>query len=134
MGRSNIDLGASSCKSLELSTGEWKDALADRKQPEDFTDFQSLYDWVRSVAGPVKGLGEMTEYDVARRLGVWLGLEPVVVYLHRGTAKGAKKFGVKGKTAPLYAFPQEIQALGAIHAENFLCIYEDRIPDGTNSA
>lgn len=109
-------------------------ALADRMQPEDFTDFQSLYDWVKSIAGRVKGLGSITAYDVARRLGAWLKLEPVVVYLHGGTTTGAKKFGVEGEIAPLDGFPQEIQALGATHAENFLCIYKDRIPYGTNNA
>ena len=52
----------------------------------------------------------------------------VVLYLHTGTAAGAKKFGVEGEIAPLSAFPKEIQALGATHAENFLCIYKDQIP------
>lgn len=103
-------------------------ALADQMQPEDFKDFQSLYDWVKSVVGRVKGLGATTAYDVARRLGAWLRLEPVVVYLHTGTATGARKFGVEGEIAPLSAFPKEIQALGATHAENFLCIYKDQIP------
>lgn len=101
-------------------------ALADNKQPEDFQDFNTLHDWVWSVAERVKGLGEMTAYDVARRLGVWLGKEPVLVYLHRGTKEGARKFGVNGETVELNAFPPEIQMLGATHAENFLCIYKDQ--------
>ncbi|NJN76608.1 MAG: hypothetical protein HC796_11035 [Synechococcaceae cyanobacterium RL_1_2] len=102
--------------------------LAVKKQPEDFTDFQSVYDWVKSIVTRVKGLGATTAYDIARRLGAWLRLEPVVVYLHAGTAAGARKFGVKGEIAPLSAFPKEIQSLGAIHAENFLCIYKDQLP------
>ena len=103
-------------------------ALADPVQPESFKDFQGLHDWVKSVTNRVYGLGATAAYDVARRLGAWLGLELVVVYLHAGTATGARKLGVKGKTARLSAFPKEIQALGTTHAENCLCIYKDRIP------
>ena len=102
-------------------------ALDDQVQPESFKDFQALHNWVQSIVGRVKGLGVTTAYDVARRLGVWLKIEPIVVYLHAGTAIGARKFGVKADTAPLSAFPQEIQALGATHAENFLCIYKEQI-------
>lgn len=102
-------------------------ALADQRQGESFQDFQSVYDWVKSVVGRVQGLAGVTAYDVARRLGVWLSLKPVVVYLHGGTATGARKLGVEGEIAQLSVFPKEIQALGATHAENFLCIYKDRI-------
>jgi hypothetical protein len=102
-------------------------ALADGKQPEDLKDFQSLYDWVKLVVGRVKGLGSTTAYDVARRLGAWLRLEPSVIYLHAGTAAGARKFGIEGEVALLSVFPKEIQSLGATHAENFLCIYKDRL-------
>jgi hypothetical protein len=73
------------------------------------------------------GEGIVKSNDVALRLGMWLNLEPAVVYLHRGSSKGAEKLNIKGKTVPLSAFPQEIQELGATHAENFLCIYKDRL-------
>lgn len=103
-----------------------KIALADKKQPEDFEDFKSVYDWLQSIVARVKGLGATTSYDVARRLGAWLRLEPIVVYLHAGTSAGARNFGVKGETASLSAFPKPIQLLGATHAENFLCIYKNK--------
>jgi len=104
-----------------------KVALADKRQPEDFQNFQNVYDWVKSIVARVKGLGATTAYDVARRLGAWLRLEPVEVYLHAGTAAGARKFGVEGERASLSAFPKEVQLLGATHAENFLCIYKNQI-------
>ena len=107
-------------KGLEVS-------LTDAKQPKDFTDFHGVYDWVKSVVEPIKGLGATTAYDVALRLGMWLKLEPILVYLHAGAADGAKKFGVTGESVSLSVFPQAIQSLGATHAENFLCIYKDRI-------
>lgn len=110
----------------KLSEG-LKVALAYGIKPKHLKDFQSLYDWVKSVVGRVKGLGATTAYDVARRLGAWLRLKPSIVYLHTGTAAGARKFGVEGEVAPLSAFPKEIQALGATHAENFLCIYKNQL-------
>lgn len=107
-------------------------SLNDNIQPESFNSFHELYLWVESVASRVNGIGSTTIYDVARRLGVWVELEPEMVYLHAGTAKGAKKLGVTGKVAPLNAFPLEIQRLGATHAENFLCIYKDLIRTSAN--
>lgn len=107
-------------------------SLDDNIQPESFNSFHALYCWVESVASRVKGIGPTTTYDVARRLGVWVELKPEIVYLHAGTAKGAKKLGVTGKVAPLNAFPLEIQELGATHAENFLCIYKDAIQTSAN--
>lgn len=102
-------------------------ALDNQKQPEIFQDFDALHDWIQNICRDVWGLGATTAYDVARRLGAWLGLKPDLVYLHAGTAQGAKKFGINKKTAELSEFPPEIQALGATHAENFLCIYKDHI-------
>jgi hypothetical protein len=110
-----------------------KVALEDRKQPVNFHNFQTLHDWVKSVSCRVRGLGVTTSYDVARRLGAWLDLKPDRVYLHAGTANGANVFGIQGETAPLSMFPREIQALGATHTENFLCIYKERLSDCSNS-
>lgn len=101
----------------------------DAALPEHFETFEELYKWLEYVAYRVKGLGAMTTYDVAQRLGMWLDLSPNVVYLHAGTAEAAKKFGIEGKIAPLTAFPPEIQALGCTHAENFLCIYKSEIQE-----
>jgi len=102
-----------------------KISYADNIQPNDFKDFESVYSWVKSVTDRVKGLGATTAYDIARRLGAWLNIQPTVVYLHAGAAEGANKLGIKGEKVSLNDFPQEIQNLGATHAENFLCIYKN---------
>ncbi|NEP78287.1 MAG: hypothetical protein F6K39_08875 [Okeania sp. SIO3B3] len=70
-------------------------------------------------------MSTLIRFVVSQRLGMWLDLYPSIVYLHQGTSAGAEKFNVRGKTAPLDAFPPEIQQLGAAHAENFLCIYKE---------
>lgn len=97
----------------------------DNVDPKSFKTFEELYQWVESITRRVNGLGSMTTYDITQRLGMWLDLSPSVVYLHRGTAKGAEKLKITGKTAPLSAFPLEIQKLGVVDAENFLCIYKE---------
>ncbi|MBI5018219.1 MAG: hypothetical protein HZB55_22365 [Deltaproteobacteria bacterium] len=106
-----------------------KKALATPTDPKKFQTFEDLYVWVASVARQVPGIGTVTTYDVAQRLGAWLGLQPTTVYLHAGTAVGAGKLNVFGPVAELSAFPPEIAKLGATHAENFLCLYKDRLSD-----
>jgi hypothetical protein len=102
-------------------------ALDANVQLDIFTDFHQLYIWVKSITTDVKGLGDTTTYDVAQRLGVWMKIQPELVYLHAGAAKSAKKLGIKGESVPLSIFPDEIQRLGATHAERFLCKYKDQI-------
>ena len=106
-----------------------KAALAQKKQSEDFKNFEELHAWVRSITDVIHGLGAMTAYDVARRLGAWLGLQPSMVWLHRGTKDGAKALNIRGNKVPLNAFPEPIQRLGATHVENFLCIYKKELGD-----
>ncbi|MGB7442794.1 MAG: hypothetical protein WA919_17150 [Coleofasciculaceae cyanobacterium] len=100
-------------------------SLSDNIQPDNFNNFESIYSWIKSVTDRVKGLGVTTAYDVTRRLGAWLNMQPTLVYLHGGAAEGAKKLGIEGETVSLNNFPTEIQKLGATHAENFLCIYKE---------
>lgn len=84
--------------------------------------FPALFDIVFSQAG--SGIGELTVYDVAHRIGTYLGLEPDKVYLHAGTAEGAEALGVRGKTSPLNAFPPAFRTLTPAQAEDRLCNYK----------
>ncbi|AFZ51463.1 hypothetical protein [Dactylococcopsis salina] len=117
------------CRVAHNSANGLEKTLVNKLQPKELNDFQTLYDWIKSVVGCINGLGRTTAYDVARRLGAWLGLKPSCVYLHAGAAMGAKKLGIRGEVVPLSVFPKEIQSLGTMHAENFLCIYKHQIPD-----
>ena len=109
-GKKRLEKGLNACK-------------ANFKQHKDFNNFEDIYNWIESITKLIDNLGPITTYDVARRLGASLGLNPKKVYLHGGSAKGAIKLGIRGKRVPLSEFPKEIQELGATHAENFLCIY-----------
>lgn len=59
--------------------------------------FKDLYNVVDQIIGSIKGIGELTTYDTALRIGAKLGLEPQDVYLHAGTREGACKLGIKTK-------------------------------------
>ena len=62
-------------------------------------------------------------YDVAFRIGSFLGIEPDLVYLHAGTRKGARLLGVRGKVARVEAFPYALRQLQPWQLEDFLCRY-----------
>ncbi|NDV85038.1 hypothetical protein, partial [Bacteroides sp. 51] len=39
----------------------------------------------------IKGIGPLAIYDAAIRLGIYRGIQPEVIYLHRGSLQGAIK-------------------------------------------
>ena len=46
---------------------------------------------VEACAKQIKGIGELTIYDTALRIGFYLDIYPDKVYLHAGTREGAKR-------------------------------------------
>lgn len=53
-------------------------------------NFEELHELVSSCR--VKGIGILTIYDTAQRIGANLRIEPRRVYLHQGTRVGAERF------------------------------------------
>jgi hypothetical protein len=47
-------------------------------------DFDMLFLAVRETIGGIPGIGELAVYDIAHRLGEYLGIPPIKVYLHSG--------------------------------------------------
>jgi hypothetical protein len=88
--------------------------------------FDELFRLLETKLRPVKGLGELYVYDVALRIGAYLGLSPEKVYLHRGTRKGAKALGLNHKVDALdvESVPKELRQLAPHEIEDFLCIYK----------
>ena len=74
-------------------------------------------------------------YDTSLRLGAHLSLWPEVVYLHAGTRRGCRALGVAstGGKVELANLPDPVRELDPYHAEDFLCIFEDKF-DGTEGA
>lgn len=74
----------------------------------------------------IKGIGPLTLYDTATMLAFPKGKYPAKVYLHAGTAKGAKAIGVTGKEVDKQVFVNicpDFQILSAAQIEDFLCVY-----------
>jgi hypothetical protein len=107
---------------------EFGDAIA-RQPLARCPDFDELHAYVRRAAKDVHGIGALTVYDVAIRIGAFLRLEPERVYLHAGTRVGARTLGLDTdkESLPVSAFPREVQRLRAGEIEDFLCIYKAQL-------
>lgn len=90
------------------------------------SSFGELYRAVEKALGLAPGRKPLLVYDVARRLGLRLGVEPDEVYLHAGVARGANalKPGLgRPRKRPLAEFPTSIRTrLTPTQAEDFLCL------------
>ena len=83
---------------------------------------------VRDAIGPIHGIGDLTIYDTALRIGVNLGLWPTRVYLHSGTRVGARALGLNWRAPHIEPddCPAELQLLRPHEIEDCLCIFKDR--------
>lgn len=107
------------------------------------TDFAALYNYI-DVMKPV-GIGPITTYDVAVRIGAHLFLEPQEVYLHAGCRAGMQallnspalprlrrvslKPHVRHGVVPIAALPVELSSMSADNVEDFLCVYRTVFQD-----
>lgn len=90
-------------------------------------DFDNILKSVSSVA--IKGIGDLTKYDVAFRMGCAFGIFPDKVYLHAGTKVGAIKLGLVKKYSrkqylTLDDMPDWLKNVEPYQIEDFLCIYK----------
>lgn len=80
----------------------------------------------------IKGIGPLTIYDVAVRIGIYLKLQPEKVYLHAGTTIGAKSL-LKSKTKSKTVSMDELSPwfkkykYTCHEVENFLCVKKNDI-------
>jgi hypothetical protein len=91
--------------------------------------FAELYEKVAIALRPIRGIGLLTMYDTAHRLGAYLKLSPEDVYLHAGVRVGAQALGLgdwKSKL-PMAAFPPAFQKLRPEQVEDCLCIYKSQL-------
>jgi hypothetical protein len=72
-----------------------------------------------------RGVGELTIYDTAVRIGYGQNLKPEVVYLHAGTRKGARRLqlDVRRPFIPHTEIPKELDGLSPAEIEDVLCTY-----------
>lgn len=97
--------------------------------PETFDAFHDRLEEIRP-----HGIGPVTTYDVAVRVGAFLKLEPESLYLHAGVRQGwlalcpVEPFGyarrwVGFKRIARSDWPTELQSWKADELEDFLCTY-----------
>jgi hypothetical protein len=91
--------------------------------------FAALHDVIHDKIATIRGIGPLTTYDVATRIGSKLGLEPELVYLHAGTLVGARALGLdSGDTLEPKALPSAFRLLRPREIEDCLCIYASNLP------
>jgi hypothetical protein len=91
------------------------------------SSFDELFGQVSRAIGDIYRVGELAIYDTALKIGVRFGLEPDVVYLHRGTREGARNLGLptRGGRLAMSVVPRELRTLSPREVEDFLCIFKD---------
>jgi hypothetical protein len=90
-------------------------------------DFHAVHCLVESKVGSIHGIGELAVYDIAHRVGAFLGKTPALVYLHCGTKAGAAILGFRGKTIDPKELPTAFSRLTAAEIEDCLCIYKRQL-------
>ncbi len=88
-------------------------------------DFDTLHSVVNHAIRSIRGIGELTVYDLALRIGAFLDLKPNVVYLHAGTRTGAAALGLSGESIRKEELPDAFAPLSEAEIEDCLCIYKD---------
>lgn len=107
-----------------------------------YKDFEDLYDNVKKVISPCRGIAELTVYDTALRLGGYLGVLPnAKVYLTSGGLEGYKRMTntfyasrmlVIDRTTIVSTFP-ELSSLTAYEIEDFFCVCKDFFEKANNT-
>lgn len=92
--------------------------------------FDEFYDKLWEIRPP--GIGPLTNYDVATRIGAYLELEPKQIYLHTGARQGwdamwgPSQTWLQGRSpgrVDRSMWPVALLQLKADMAEDFLCTY-----------
>lgn len=116
-----------------------QDTAPDWALPSRFDAFHDAIDDIKP-----KGIGPVTVYDVAVRVGAYLGIEPRSVYLHAGVRQGVKALAeallrlepnapdaialstrTLDKMIPVSFFPSTWREFKADDIEDMLCTYRE---------
>jgi hypothetical protein len=91
--------------------------------------FDELHGLIQSEINQIDGVGPLLVYDATTTLGAHLGLNPDRIYLHAGTAVGAKALlSVVGRSTIMRSeLPPAFLRPRCYEVENCLCIYKDEL-------
>jgi hypothetical protein len=96
-------------------------------------NFDDIHRAVEDEVGGLKGIGALTVYDIAQRIGAHFRKSPQRVYLHAGTRTGAQTFGISGDSFDPRVLPKAFSRLAVSEIEDCLCIYKDDLRGGSHS-
>lgn len=100
-------------------------------------DFDALYDFIQGQFRPGVWVAArnrlLTVYDIALRIGAFLGKEPKRVYLQRGSLKGAQLLGFEGPTVDPKDLPEAFSRLTPTEIEDFLCCKKSELAAAVKS-
>lgn len=123
-------------EALKKAASSFSRSIADIENCRSHS-FKTLLDLVECKIKKIVGIGDLTVYDTALRIGAKLGVQPEAVYLHAGTREGAKALGFKVPASVKFisweCFPQPLQNLKPREIEDFLCIYKDAVNEVSHS-
>ena len=89
--------------------------------------FHDLHQTVHATISNIGRIGELAVYDIACRIGAYLGLTPDRVYLHAGTRRGARALALRGSSIGKQDLPRAFQVLSPAEIEDCLCIYKNQL-------
>jgi hypothetical protein len=91
--------------------------------------FDKLLQLVTRTVGGMHGIGELTIYDTAHRIGAYLRLRPEFVYVHAGVRTGLRALGLNHRVSKLTLkeLPRAFWKLRPEQAEDCLCIYKRKL-------
>jgi hypothetical protein len=95
-------------------------------------DFEHIYGVVEATQ--VWGIGRMSVYAIAERIGAYLGIKPkAYLYLHAGPLEGWKRLmgyePANGRVA-VSVLPKPFRTIELYHVENLLCEYRELLHPG----
>jgi len=104
-----------------------------RRKLTSAPDFDALHTLVNGEIGSIQGIGALTVYDIAHRIGAYLGKAPERVYLHAGVRVGARALGIGGDSFDPKILPKPFARLAPSEIEDCLCIYKDDLIGGAGN-
>jgi hypothetical protein len=114
----------------QITLDLWSEAVTRKfRQLRTASSFDQLHSILK--VAKINGVGELTIYDSANRIGLFLKIWPDRIYLHAGTRIGLRNLMGKAKGPYVYkkSLPKDLQqsSLSCSAIENLLCIYKDAL-------
>lgn len=135
------------CVSTQAITEAIKKLTGSDLSQKAADSFEDFYKWLSDTIKGIKGIGDLSVYDTALRMGWHFEKDGMpyriapekYVYLHKGALWGAEALQRISRLSTTYINPDikldyhieitefcdDLQSLGANHLENFLCIYHN---------